>query len=118
VESRYSKDEILAHYLNRIYFGSGCHGIEQAARTYFGKTTSELHDGECAMLIGIIRGPHIFSPLRNLEAAREQQSQTLARMKAMGFVDEAGIERIRKLPIILVPEEQREAERSYVQEAI
>ncbi len=118
IESRYTKDEILAHYLNRIYFGSGCHGIEQAARTYFGKPVSTLHEGECAMLIGIIRGPHIFSPLRNLDAAREQQSQTLARMKAMGFVDDAEIERIRKLPIKLVPEEQRAAEQSYAREAL
>src|SRR5690606_29506468 len=118
IESRYSKDEILAHYLNRIYFGSGCHGIEQAARTYFGKTTSELHEGECAMLVGIIRGPHIFSPIRNLDAARAQQAQTLARMKAMGFLDDADVARIGSLPIRIVPEEQRGMEQSYVQDAI
>ena len=56
------------------------HGIEQAARTYFGKQTSQLNEAESAMLVGIIRGPHIFSPFRNLDAAREQQAQTLARM--------------------------------------
>jgi membrane peptidoglycan carboxypeptidase len=60
IESRYTKDEILTHYLNRIYFGSGAYGIEQAARTYFGKTTRDLSDGECALIVGIIRGPHIF----------------------------------------------------------
>ncbi len=61
IESRFSKDQILTNYLNRIYFGSGAYGVEQAARIYFGKTTSQLHPGECAMLMGIIRGPHIFS---------------------------------------------------------
>ena len=54
IEGRYSKDEILANYLNRIYFGSGCHGVEEAAQTYFGRPVSELNTGESAMLIGII----------------------------------------------------------------
>ncbi len=117
LESRYSKDEILANYLNRIYFGSGCHGVDQAARTYFGKPTARLNEAECAMLVGIIRGPHIFSPFRNLDAAKEQQSQVLARMKAMGFLDHPGVERIKKIPVTLVPPEQRTAERSYVLEA-
>src|SRR5690606_2494845 len=72
--------------LNRIYFGSGAYGIEQAARTYFGKTTSQLHPGECAMIAGIIRGPHIYSPLRSLDAAMEQRNQTLARMVDAGFI--------------------------------
>ncbi|HEY1120451.1 MAG TPA: transglycosylase domain-containing protein [Haloferula sp.] len=118
LESRYSKDEILANYLNRIYFGAGCHGIEQAARTYFGKQTSQLNEAECAMLVGIIRGPHIFSPFRNLDAAREQQSQTLARMKAMDLIDAAEVERVKAMPIKLVPQEQRGGERSYALEAI
>ncbi len=87
VEAHYSKDEILTHYLNRIYFGAGAYGIEQAARTYFGKPTRELTDAECALLAGIIRGPHIFSPLRKPEAALEQRRQTLNRMLAMGFID-------------------------------
>jgi len=118
LESRYSKDEILANYLNRIYFGAGCHGIEQAARTYFGKPTSQLNEAESAMLVGIIRGPHIFSPFRNLDAAREQQAQTLARMKAMGLIDAAEVERVKAMPIKLVPQEQRGGERSYALEAI
>jgi penicillin-binding protein 1A len=118
LESRYKKDEILAHYLNRIYFGAGCHGIEQAARTYFGKPTSDLNEAESSMLVGIIRGPHIFSPFRNLEAARAQQSDVLARMKKEGWLDAAGVERIKAIPIVLVPREQRTAERSYALEAI
>ena len=118
LESRYGKDEILANYLNRIYFGSGCHGVELAARTYFGKPTSGLNEAESAMLVGIIRGPHIFSPFRDLDAAKEQQSQVLARMKAMGFVNDAEIARIKKVPIVLVPQEQRGSERSYALEAI
>ncbi len=118
VESRYSKDEILTHYLNRIYFGAGADGIEQAARTYFGKPTRELTEGECALIVGIIRGPHVFSPLRNLDAAIEQRDQTLKRMVAMGFIDEARSEAIAAEPVQLVEDEQRETQTSYALQAV
>ncbi|GAA5482990.1 transglycosylase domain-containing protein [Haloferula sargassicola] len=118
IEGRYSKDEILTHYLNRIYFGSGCHGIDEAARTYFGKPVSKLHKGECAMLVGIIRGPHIFSPARNLEGARDQQSEVLDRMIAMGRITPQEKEAIQAMPIDIVPEDQRSAERSYAVQAV
>lgn len=101
IEARYSKDEILTSYLNRIYFGSGAYGVEQAAQTYFGKTVSQLHPGECAMIAGIIRGPHIFSPLRNLEAAMEQRNQTLARMVDAGFITQERADAVRDLEIRL-----------------
>lgn len=118
IEQRYSKDEILTHYLNRIYFGGGCHGIEEASRTYFGKSVSELHEGQSAMLVGIIRGPHVFSPIRNLDGARVQQEEVLDRMIAMNRITEADKLRIEALPIKLVPDEQRSTERSYALQAV
>jgi membrane peptidoglycan carboxypeptidase len=118
VEARYTKDEILTHYLNRIYFGAGADGIEQAAQTYFGKTTRDLSDGECAMIVGIIRGPHIFSPFRNLDAAIEQRNQTLNRLIAMGLIDQARRDRIAAEPVKLVSEEHRETQTSYALQAI
>jgi penicillin-binding protein 1A len=118
VESRYTKDEILTNYLNRIYFGAGADGIEQAARTYFAKATRDLGEGECAMLVGIIRGPHIFSPFRNLGAAIEQRDQTLARMMALGFLDEARRAAILAAPVPLVDVEQRETQTSYALQAL
>jgi penicillin-binding protein 1A len=118
VEARYSKDEILTHYLNRIYFGAGADGIEQAAQTYFGKTTRDLSDGECALIVGIIRGPHIFSPFRNLDAAIEQRNQTLNRLIAMGLIDTARRDAIMAEPIKLVSDEQRESQTSYALQAV
>ncbi|MBC8128575.1 MAG: penicillin-binding protein [Gloeobacteraceae cyanobacterium ES-bin-144] len=118
VEARYTKDEILTHYLNRIYFGAGADGIEQAARTYFGKSTRELTDGECSMIVGIIRGPHIFSPFRNLDKALEQRSQTLKRMVAMGFIDSARRDVIAAEPLKLVDDEKRESQTSYALQAV
>lgn len=118
LESRYSKDEILTHYLNRIYFGAGADGIEQASRTYFGKSTSELSDGECALIVGIIRGPHIFSPFRDLDAALEQRKQTLNRLVAMGLIDKARRDKIAAEPVKLVSEDQRETQTSYALQAV
>lgn len=118
IESRYSKDEILIHYLNRIYFGSGCHGIAEASRTYFDKAVADLHRGEAALLVGIIRGPHIFSPFRDLEAARAQQKEVLERMIDMGRLTPAEVREIRALPIEPVPPEARGGDRSYALHAV
>jgi membrane peptidoglycan carboxypeptidase len=118
IESRYKKDEILTHYLNRIYFGAGAYGIEQAARTYFGKTTRDLTDGECAIIVGIIRGPNAFSPIRNPVKALNQRGQTLNRMIAMGFIDKARREVIAAEPLKLVDEDDRETQTSYALQAV
>lgn len=118
LEARYTKDEILTHYLNRIYFGAGADGIEQAAQTYFGKTTRDLNDGECALIVGIIRGPHIFSPFRNLKAALEQRDQTLNRLVAMKLIDTTRRDVITAEPIKLKSEEDRETQTSYAVQAV
>jgi penicillin-binding protein 1A len=118
VESRYSKDEILTHYLNRIYFGAGAYGIEQAARTYFGRPTRDLTDAECALIAGIIRGPHIFSPLRKPEAALEQRRQTLDRMAAMGFITKERRDAIDSEPLKLAADEPTGNQTTYALKAI
>lgn len=117
LEARYTKDEILTHYLNRIYFGSGADGIEQAAQTYFGKSTPALSEGECALLVGIIRGPHAFSPLRNLPAALEQREQTLDRLVTMGLIDQARRDRLAVEPVNLVSARDTESQTSYALQA-
>ena len=113
IEARYSKDEILTSYLNRIYFGSGAYGIEQAARSYFGKSTSQLQPGECAMLAGIIRGPHIFSPLRNLPAAKAQRDQTLDRMVDAGYISRERADAVEKLEIRLSKDDSGGSRQTY-----
>ena len=118
IEKRYSKDEILTYYLNRIYFGAGCHGIAEAADIYFAKTTNELNEAECALLVGIIRGPHIYSPLNNPEAALEQRRQTLARMAAMGMISAERQAELNALPLELAADSHREAKGSYLLQAL
>lgn len=118
LEQQYTKNEILTHYLNRIYFGAGAYGIEQAARTYFGKPARELSQGECALIAGIIRGPHVFSPARRPEAALEQRRQTLQRMAAMGFITALQRDTIGAEPLKLASEDSFSNQTSYVLKAV
>ncbi|MES2658298.1 MAG: transglycosylase domain-containing protein [Verrucomicrobiota bacterium] len=118
LESRYTKDEILTHYLNRVYFGAGADGIEQAAETYFGKPARDLNDGECAMVVGIIRGPNKFSPFRDLDAAIRQRNQTLNRLITMRLIDQARRDRIVAQPVKLVNDEERQTQTSYALQAV
>ncbi len=99
LEINYEKTEILTHYLNRIYFGAGCYGIEEASITYFGKPTSALHEGESALLVGIIRGPELFNPFKNPDKALEQRNQVIQRMITSGSLTKDQGEIILKKPI-------------------
>ena len=65
IERNLTKDQILELYVNRIYFGSGCYGVETASQAYFGKDASKLDLSESAILAGLIRSPNRFSPLKN-----------------------------------------------------
>src|SRR5437764_11666752 len=80
IEREFSKQQILELYMNRIYFGSGCYGIETASLAYFGKNASKLNLSEAATLAGLIRSPNRFSPLKNPEGAATQRDAVLDRM--------------------------------------
>jgi len=84
IEARYSKEEILEAYLNEIYLGQdgalAIHGVGRAAQFYFGKDVSQLDVSEAALLAGIIRGPSLYSPFRNPEAARNRRNLVLELM--------------------------------------
>ena len=71
LEKRYDKDQILEAYLNRICLGQSCYGVEAAARTYFGKSVSELTLAQCASLIGITNNPSQYGPFEG-EWSREE----------------------------------------------
>src|SRR6266404_2786844 len=83
IEREFSKQQILELYVNRIYFGSGCYGVETASQAYFGKHASELNLPEAALLAGLIRSPNRFSPLKNPEGAALQRDAVLDRMVAL-----------------------------------
>lgn len=86
LERTYTKSEILEMYLNEIYFGQGAYGIEAAARTYFQKPARDLGLAESAMLAGVPRGPSIYNPAQDFEAAKARQGVVLDRMVELGMI--------------------------------
>lgn len=77
LESEYSKDEILALYLNEIYFGHSAYGVQAASQTIFGKDVKDIDMAEAATLVGVIRNPKLYSPLYDPEASDRVKRQVL-----------------------------------------
>lgn len=80
IEKKYKKDEILEMYLNIIYFGNNCYGIENASNYYFSKTTKELTLAESALLAGMIKSPSKYSPIKNYNNAISRRNLVLSQM--------------------------------------
>lgn len=88
VERRYSKDEILEMYMNSAYFGEGAFGIEDAAKTYFGKSAKDLDNAQAAMLIGLLPAPSAYSPISgDAHKAKVRQDYVLGRMQQDGVLN-------------------------------
>jgi len=86
LEQKYSKDEILELYLNRVYFGSGAYGIEAATRRYFGHGAAQASLQESAMLAGLMKAPTKLAPTRNPDAAVERAAQVISAMQQEGHI--------------------------------
>lgn len=80
IEKACTKDQIIEHYVNRIFYGPGIYGVQRASQVYFGKHASQLSLSEAAMIAGIIRSPARFSPFRNYEGALKERDTVLKRM--------------------------------------
>ncbi len=101
LERTYTKDEILALYLNTVYFGSGAYGVEAAAWTYFNKPASSLTLPESAMLVGILKSPRAYDPSRNPENSVNRRNLILALMTKAGFISENELNSARKSKLVL-----------------
>ena len=100
IERQFDKGEILEMYLNQIYFGSGAHGIESAARTYFnGITAAELSLAESAMLVRMVKNPSGFNPLQNPERCLIQRNVALQVMASEGHITERQAEEAMDTPL-------------------
>jgi len=86
IEKMWKKDQIIEHYVNRIFFGTGVYGIQRASQVYFGKHASQLTLSESAMIAGIIRSPVRFSPFRNYEGAIKERNDVLQRMLLLKMI--------------------------------
>ena len=86
LERKFSKDQILELYLNRVYFGGGAYGIDAASRKFFGHGADHLSLGEAAIIAGLVKAPSNYSPTADIEAARSRSGVVLQTMARNGFI--------------------------------
>jgi penicillin-binding protein 1A len=113
LEARLSKDEILAEYLNSVYFGAGAVGADAAARRYFGKSVHEIDLAQSAMLAGLIRAPSALAPSRNPQAAQRRAQVVLTAMYDSGMIDRAQFDSARTEPVRLAVAPDPEPNQNY-----
>ncbi len=101
IEKRYTKREILTLYCNQMYLGSGAHGVEAAARLYFGKPAIDLELAEAALIAGIFQTPSRQSPLINPDLARARRDYVLGEMAENDFITAAEAEAAIASDIVL-----------------
>ena len=99
LERYYSKEEIIAMYLNTVFFGHNAYGIKSAARTFFDKSPDSLNLQESALLAGVVNMPTHYSPILHPEAALKRRNLVLAQMAKYGYISQAVRDSVSKLPL-------------------
>ena len=99
LEYKFSKEQILTLYLNRVYFGNGAYGIEAAAQKYFQKTSRDLNILEGAILAGMLKAPSRYNPIASKERAMDRAAVVLGIMKDSGLLSEQDLARALKMPL-------------------
>jgi len=118
IEKYYSKDEILEHYMNRIYLGAGVYGIETASLAYFNKHAADLNLGEAALLAGIIRGPSRFSPVTNFQGALRERDTVLERLVKLEVIPQKQADAAKEVPIVLNPRRRLTVQENYAMDSV
>jgi penicillin-binding protein 1A len=118
IEANYSKEEIITHYVNRIFWGHSIRGLEEASRTYFEKDAWELDLSESAMLAGIVRGPNAYSPFTDENLAKRERDSTLESMVAADTITRAQADEAKKEVINIRPAWRRISHDTYAMDAV
>src|SRR5437660_11173550 len=118
IEQKFTKQQILELYMNRIYFGTGCYGVETASQAYFGKNASKLNLSEAALLAGLIRSPNRFSPLKNPEGAAIQRNAVLDRMVELKRISAAQAEPAKIAKVTSHPKRLLQIQENYAMDAV
>lgn len=110
IEKNFTKQEILALYLNHVFFGRAAYGVEAASREYFGKHIDELSVAQMAMIAGLPKAPSELSKSSNFGRWKERQEWIIDRMAKLGKITPEEAEAAKKEPIILQPRQDRNME--------
>ena len=101
LERNYTKEEIIAMYLNTVEFGSNAFGIKSASQTFFNTTPDSLKIQEAAVLVGLLKAPTYYSPVRNPENSKARRNVVLGQMQKYNFISAAEFDSLSSLPIEL-----------------
>ncbi len=101
LEYNYTKEEIIAMYLNTVEYGSNAFGIKSAARTFFNTTPDKLTPEQSAMLVAVVNAPTKYSPVRNPENAMARRNLVLSRMQSKGMISRVELDSLKAMPIEL-----------------
>lgn len=101
LERNYTKEEILVMYLNTVPFGSETYGVKSAARTFFNVSPDSLKIEEAALLVGMLKGPTRYNPVRNPERSLERRNGVLEKMKDYGYISSEQCDSLKNIPIRL-----------------
>ncbi|HKY52315.1 MAG TPA: transglycosylase domain-containing protein [Candidatus Limnocylindria bacterium] len=118
LEARRDKNEILALYLNDVYYGRGAYGIEAAARVYFGVSAANLDLAHASYLAGLPQRPSAYDPTNDPGPARQRQAYVLSRMVADGKVTRADADAAASQPIALLPQARAPIAEQFVEYAL
>src|SRR4051812_24500340 len=118
IEHEFTKKQILELYVNRIYFGTGCYGIETASQAYFGKHAKDLNLPEAALLAGLIRSPNRFSPLKNPEGAAVERNAVLDRMVELKKIPAAEAAQSKLAKVNEHPKRLLQIQENYAMDAV
>ena len=99
LEHNYSKEEIIAMYLNTVAFGHNAYGIRSAANTFFDKSPKDLNIEEAALMAGVVNAPTRFSPVRNPERSIGRRNLVLQKMADNGYITQAECDSISQIPL-------------------
>src|SRR6201987_158291 len=118
IEHQFTKQQILELYVNRIYFGTGCYGVETASQAYFSKNASKLNLSEAAILAGLIRSPNRFSPIKNPQGAVAQGNAVLDGLVAGKKITPAQAQEARIAKITPHPKRLPQIQENYAMDAV
>src|SRR5688572_12506973 len=118
LERKFSKDQILELYLNRVYFGGGAYGIDAASRRFFGHSADTLSLGEAAIIAGLVKAPSNYSPTADAEAARRRSSIVLKAMVDNGFISPSAAASVDPAEIRLQPTTKQNSVRYFTDWAL
>lgn len=114
LERRYDKERILEMYLNTIYFGHNCFGLQSAAGFYFGKSASELDLEQSATLVGLLTSPNNYSPFKNPAKCLERRNTVLKNMLDCSFIDRQTYENAVEMPLSATRDGARQSGNSFL----